>query len=84
MPRRRNPKTSGIIETRSSTEIGLSGRLLASKVRADVLQDGGAVHDPRDPFLELISRLKLYVIEIGSLIGIVILVYFAVRRELGL
>lgn len=85
LPQRRRAKNSDIIEARSSTEIGLSGRLLASKVRADVPSDGGVVHDRRnDPFLELILRLKLYIIEIGSLIGLAVLVYLAVRRELGM
>ena len=43
------------------------------------------MHDRRnDPFLELILRLKLYITEIGSLIGLAALVYFAVRKELGL
>jgi hypothetical protein len=83
--RRRTTRNSDIIEARSSTEIGLSGRLLASKVRADVPSDGGVVYDRRnDPFLELILRLKLYIIEIGSLIGLAVLVYLAVRRELGM
>lgn len=83
--RRRVAKSSDTIGVRSSTEIGLSGRLLASKVRADVPFDGGVVHDRRnDPFLELILRLKLYIIEIGSLIGLAALVYLAVRKELGL
>jgi hypothetical protein len=42
------------------------------------------VHGRRnDPFLELILRIKLYIVEVGSLVVLAWVVYQAVRNEVG-
>ena len=58
--------------------------LLASKVRAGVVIEGGAVHDlDNDPFLEFLRRLKIYFIETASLISLGIVLFLLIRHELG-